>query len=87
MEGRIWGEAWRIGISEVEGCQTDRLLVLLVLHTLVLHLSFLVVQSERRDGTMTSDAESVCCVSGEGKDMEVAAVLVTNNINFLWKEE
>jgi hypothetical protein len=53
MEGRIWGGGWRIGISVVEGCQTDRLLVLLVLHTLVLHPSFLVVQSEKGDGTMT----------------------------------
>jgi hypothetical protein len=60
---------WHVGISVVEGCQTNRLLILLVLHILVLHPFFLVVQSEKRDGTMTSDAESVCCVSGEGIDM------------------
>jgi hypothetical protein len=60
---------WHVGVSVVEGCQTN-LLLLLVLHTLVLHPSFLVVQSEKGDRTMTSDAESVCCVSGEGIDME-----------------
>jgi hypothetical protein len=60
---------WHVVISEVEGCQTDRLLILLVFHILVLHPSFLVVQSEKRDETMTSDEESVCCVSGEGIDM------------------
>jgi hypothetical protein len=67
MHGRIWG-GWHFGISVAECCQTNRL-HLLVLHTLVLYPSFLVVQSEKRDGTITSDLESICCVSGEGADM------------------
>jgi hypothetical protein len=67
---RVASGGWHVVISEVEGCQTNRLLVLLVFHILVLHPSFLVVQSEKFDKTMTSDAESVCCVSGEGVDME-----------------
>jgi hypothetical protein len=66
---RVASGGWHVGISEVEGCQTDRLLILLVFHILLLHPSFLVVQSEKFDGTMTSDAESVCCVSGEGIDI------------------
>jgi hypothetical protein len=61
---RVASGGWHVVISEVEGCQTDRLLILLVFHILVLHPSFLVVQSEKGDGTMTSEAESVCCVSG-----------------------
>jgi hypothetical protein len=66
---RVASGRWHVGISEVEGGQTNRLLILLVFHILVLHPSFLVVQSEKGDGTMTSDAESICCVSGEGIDM------------------
>jgi hypothetical protein len=55
MEGRILGGGWHVGIAVVEGCQTNRLLLLLVLHTLVLHPRFLVLQSEKGDGTMNSD--------------------------------
>jgi hypothetical protein len=66
---RVASGGWHVVISEVEGCQTNRLLVLLIFHILVLHPSFLVVQSEKFDETMTSDAESACCFSGEGIDM------------------
>jgi hypothetical protein len=66
---RVASGGWHVVISEVEGCQTDRLLILLVFHIVVLHPSFLVVQSEKGDETMTSDEESICCVSGEGVDM------------------
>jgi hypothetical protein len=66
---RVASGGWHVVISVVEGCQTDRPLILLDFHILLLHPSFLVVQSEKFDKTMTSEAESVCCVRGEGIDM------------------
>jgi hypothetical protein len=86
---RVASGGWHVVISEVEGCQMNRLLILLVLHILVLHPFVVVVQAEKRDGTMTSDEESVCCVSGVGIDMGCILWQPSwspTNIHFPWKE-
>jgi uncharacterized protein YlxP (DUF503 family) len=54
-----WMVASAVAMSEVEGLQTNRLLLLLVLHTLVLHRRFSLCIPRM----MASDAESVFVVS------------------------